>query len=284
LQRQRRKLLPVPYYLVTFTVPQELRRLIRSQQKLFYALLLRHSAGALLDLGRSHKNVRAQLGVLAVLQTWTRDLRYHPHVHCVAPAGGLSQDGLRWVRAQRADYFLPQTALALRFRTRLKEVLAREHPQLYEQIPRGVWSRPWVADVQTVGGGEPALKYLGAYVARTALSAERIVSDDERGVTFGYRDSAGQERTLSLSGEKFLHRLLQHVLPPGLQRVRAFGWWSAAAKEKFERIRALLNCKAPAPQLCTLRPALSAPPLCPHCRQPMVLLGRVGRAPPERPP
>src|SRR6185436_16680941 len=115
LENQKAKLLPVPYYLVTFTVPSELRSIIRSHQKVFYSLLLRESAGALLEVGRAHKDLGAQLGLRAVLQTWTRDLRYHPHVHIVTPAGGLSADGLRWVRPKRDDYFLPQAVLAKRF-------------------------------------------------------------------------------------------------------------------------------------------------------------------------
>ena len=165
----------MPYYLITFTVPQQLRRIIGSNQKVFYALLLRQSAAALLEVGRDHKDLGAELAVLAVLQTWTRDLRFHPHVHCVVPAGGLSPDGLRWVRPKRPNYFLPQAALAMRLRTRLKEALQQDHAQLFNQIDRQVWSIDWVADVQAVGSGEPALKYLAAYVYRTAFSAQRIL-------------------------------------------------------------------------------------------------------------
>jgi hypothetical protein len=277
LARQRRRLLPVPYYLVTFTVPEQLRALIRSHQQTLYPLLLRESAGALLDVGREHKDLGAQLGVLAVLQTWARDLHYHPHVHCVVPGGGLSEDRLRWVRPKNRDYFLPQAALAARFRNRLKQVLQREHPELFAQIPPRVWALSWIADVQPVGSGEPALKYLAAYVYRTALSAEKIVADDARGVTFRYRDNTGRDRTLTLSAERFLHRFLQHVLPKGLQRVRTFGWLSPAAKVRFERIRALLDHPAPPPA-----PAPPAPvPECPFCHQPMFLIGRLPRPPPR---
>ena len=276
LERQRRRLLPVPYYLVTFTVPAQLRPWFRSHQKLFYPLLLRQSAGALLDVGRAHKDLGAQLGLLAVLQTWARDLHFHPHVHCVVPGGGLSADGLRWVRPKRHGYFLPQAALALRLRTRLKHALQQHHPKLFVQIPRQVWTMNWVADVQPVGDGEPALKYLAAYVYRTALSAERIVADDGRHITFTYRDHQGRLQKLRLSAEQFLHRFLQHVLPRGLQRVRYFGWLAPAAKAKFERIAALLDWKAPRPE-----PA-SAPtlPHCPGCKKPMRLLGLLARAPP----
>jgi len=277
LDRQRRKLLPVPYYLVTFTVPAQLRQVIRSNQKILYPLLLRESAGALRDIARDHKDLGAHIGVLAVLQTWTRDLRYHPHVHCVVPAGGLSPDHRRWIQPKRAGYFLPQSVLALRFRTRLQQALRKHHPQLYLQIPRAAWALAWVADVQPVGTGEPALKYLAAYVYRTAFSAERILADDGQTIAFTYKDSKDHRpRTVRLPAECFLHRFLQHVLPRGLQRVRHFGFLSAAAKKQWQRVRALLDW-TPLP----LAPAPPSPlPVCPRCQKPMPLIGQLPRAPP----
>jgi hypothetical protein len=277
LDRQRRKLLPVPYYLVTFTVPAQLRQIIRSHQKDLYPLLLRESAGALRDIARDHKDLGAQIGLLAVLQTWTRDLRYHPHVHCVVPGGGLSLDRLRWVSPKREGYFLPQTVLARRFRTRLWQALQQHHPQLYVQIPRAAWALAWVADVQPVGTGEPALKYLAAYVFRTALSAERILADDGQTITFAYRDNQGRPGTVRLSPERFLHRFLQHVLPRGLQRVRHCGFLSAAATTQWQRVLALLDWK-PLPRIL---PPPRPPPLCPTCNKPMALIGRLARAPPR---
>jgi hypothetical protein len=279
LDHQRRRLLPVPYYLVTFTVPAQLRRLVRSNQRILYALLLRESAHALLDVGRDHKDLRAELGVLALLQTWTRDLRFHPHVHCVVPGGGLSADHWRWVRPQNPDYFLPQAALALRLRTRLKQALQHHHPTLLIQIPRQVWSVDWVADVQPVGSGEPALKYLAAYVYRTAFSAERIVGDDGQHITFLYRTNKDQIVTVKLTPERFIHRFLQHVLPRGFARVRHFGWLSPAAKLRFQRVAALLDWKAPA----AIPPTPMPPPECPSCKKPMILIGRLPRAPPAPP-
>jgi len=277
LDRQRRKLLPVPYYLVTFTVPAQLRQVIRSHQQDLYPLLLRESAGALRDIARDHKDLGAQIGFLAVLQTWTRDLRYHPHVHCVVPGGGLSADRLRWISPKREGYFLPEPVLALRFRTRLRQALQQHHPQLYVQIPRAAWTLDWVADVQPVGTGEPALKYLAAYVFRTAFSAERILADDGQTITFAYRDNQGRPGTVRLSPERFLHRFLQHVLPRGLQRVRHFGFLSAAATAQWQRVLALLDWK-PLPRIL---PPPRPPPLCPMCKKPMALIGRLARAPPR---
>ena len=275
--RQRRKLLPVAYYLVTFTVPAQLRQVIRSNQKSLYPLLLRESAGALRDIARDHKDLGAHIGFLAVLQTWTRDLRYHPHVHCVVPGGGLSPDRLRWISPKREGYFLPQAVLALRFRTRLRQSLQQQHPHLYVQIPRAAWTLDWVADVQPVGTGEPALKYLAAYVYRTAVSAERILADDGQTITFTYKDSPDRSpRPVRLPAERFLHRFLQHVLPRGLQRVRHFGFLSAAATAQWQRVRALLDWRPP-----SRTPAPPSPvPLCPRCHKPMALIGRLPRAPP----
>ena len=280
LERQRCRLLPLPYWLVTFTVPQELRRLIRSHQKLLYALLIRQAAAALLEVGRDHKNLGAQLGLLAVLQTWARDLHYHPHVYCVVPGGGLSADGLRWIRPKDPDYFLPQGVLARRFRTRLKHALQQKYPELFSLVPLRVWAVDWVTDVQAVGSGEPALKYLAAYVHRSAFSAEKIVAGDGTHITFTYRDNTGTDPKLKLPVERFLHRFRQHVLPKSFQRVRHYGWLSPAAKARFERIAALLDWRPADPALSTPKPATL---LCPCCQRPMFFIQRLARAPPLSP-
>ena len=276
LQRQRRKLLPVPYYLVTFTVPAQLRQVIRSHQKDLYPLLLRESAGALRDIARDHKDLGAQIGFLAVLQTWTRDLRYHPHVHCVVPGGGLSPDRLRWVSPKREGYFLPQAVLALRFRTRLRQALQQQHPQLYLQIPRAAWALAWVADVQPVGTGEPAFKYLAAYVYRTAFSAERILADDGQTITFTYKDSQEPPPHRAAPGR---------TLPPPLPPARAAPGLAAGPPLRLpqrRRHRPMATRAGPA-GLATAAsdPRPTSPvPLCPRCHKPMALIGRLPRAPP----
>jgi len=222
------------------------------------------------------KDLGAELGLLAVLQTWTRDLRFHPHIHCVVPGGGLSADGLRWVRPKYPEHFLPDRVLAMRFRTRLKQTLQKNHPALFVHIPKKAWSLKWVCDVQPVGSGEPALKYLAAYVYRTAFNAERILADDGHHITFTYRDSATRStRTLRLPVEQFIHRFLQHVLPKGLQRVRYFGWLAPAATKRFQRILALLDHRPPPLKL----PAPLPRPQCPSCKKPMHLIGRLPRPP-----
>ena len=190
IERRKLKLLPVPYSLITFTVPEALRGWLRSHQQLGYTLLVRERAGALQDVAGREKYLGGALGILSVLHTWGRQLQFHPHVHCVVPAGALRKDGLRWVRPTAPDFFLPYPVLAARFRNRLRNLLRTEHPDEFRQIAAAVWRQAWVVNVQPAGSGEGALKYLSAYVYRTALGNHRILADEHGHVTFRYQDSA----------------------------------------------------------------------------------------------
>lgn len=277
IANQKASLLPVPYYLITFTVPAQLRPLIRHQQKLWYELLFAHSSATLQEVAMRPKYLGATLGLLGILQTWTRDLRFHPHLHYLVPAGGITEDALRWLRPKNAGYFLPQPVLAARFRNRLRVALRRQHPQLLVLIPAQVWRIPWVVDVQEVGRGETALRYLSAYIYKTAITAQRLVACDDQGVSFTYRDrNTGTWKPVWLTAQRFLHRFLQHVLPKGFQRVRYYGWRSPAAKKRWQTILALLDWKPPLP----LRPEPVPAPICPKCHIPMLLITRLPRAPP----
>ena len=275
IERQKLRLLPVPYYLITFTVPEGLRPWLRSHQRVGYAALLKESAGALQDVASRDKYLGAEVGCLSVLHTWGRQLQFHPHVHCVVPAGGLRADGLRWCQPKSADYFLPQIVLAARFRNRMK--CALQGQANLHQIPTVVWRQRWVVDVQPVGSGQGAIKYLAAYVYRTALGSQRILQDQDGMITFKYKDSEEQQwHTLTLSAEEFLRRFLQHVLPRSFQRVRYYGWLSPAADARWKRILALLDWRPPAP----LPPIAKAAPICSQCGRPLFYLGQFGRGPP----
>jgi len=275
--RQQHKLLPVPYFLVTFTVPEELRAVFRAHPKELYAALFRESSGALADVALSKLGV--ELGCTGVLHTWTRQLIYHPHVHYLVPGGGLTPDGLRWKRVADSQFFLPTKVLAARFKNRLRQWLESEHQEVLRQISARAWRQPWVVDVQPVGRGHTALKYLAAYVQKTALSASRLVACDERTVTFTYQERAtGENKTRRLSGEEFLRRFLQHVLPTGFQRVRHFGWLSPAARKRWQRLHALLDWKPATPPDAQAAPCWA--PHCPRCQKPMRLLGTFARSPP----
>lgn len=286
LAQQRTRLLPGPYFLVTLTVPEELREPIRAAQREWYGALLKEGAGALQDLAAQPKHLGAELGITAMLQTWTRDLRYHPHVHLLVPGGGLTADGLRWLRVKDAEFFLPQVKLAARFKGRLKTWLEQEQPEWFKKVPAKVWGIKWVADIQAVGSGEAALKYLANYLCKPPLPESQIetwhppASDSgatsARTVTFRYRENGGTVKRATVKAEEFVRRVLQHVLPKGFQRVRHYGWLGAAAQAKRERIHALLDWRAPA----LVPPTPVPPPQCPGCGKTMLLIGSVARKPP----
>ena len=273
---QQTKLLPVPYYLVTFTLPEKLRALFQSHQKQLYDLFFQQSAATLQDVAARPKYLGAQLGFLGVLQTWSRQLWFHLHIHYIVPGGGLRPDGLRWMRPKDPDYFLPEPVLAARFKTRLRRALQLS-PELFAQIPTEVWSQEWVVDIVMVGSGLPALKYLANYVYKTAFAAQRILSDDGQHITFSYKDSKDATwKPARLTPTEFIRRFLQNVLPRGFQRVRYFGWLSPAAKNRRARICALLDWKAPPLPAPTPLPTL----LCSRCQQLLHWIGRFTRGPP----
>jgi hypothetical protein len=265
----------VPYFLATFTVPEELREPIRAAMRLWYGALLKASAGALQDLAADPKHLGAELGLTAMLQTWTRDLRYHPHVHLLVPGGGLTPNRLRWVRVPNGGFLVPQVKLAARFKGRLQAWLKTEAPELCPAVPPKVWWRKWVVDVQAVGSGEAALKYLANYLCQPPLREHQLEREDAQGVTFRYRANDGTVHRDTVSGMEFVRRVLQHVLPKGFQRVRHYGWRSAAAQAKWARILALLDWRPP----IVNPPASLPPPPCPCCGKSMFLVGTLPRAP-----
>ena len=288
-RQKKRLLLPVPYFLVTFTVPEALRRLIRSHQQILLDLLFATSAQALQDLAGNPRRLGAQLGMLGVLHTWSRTLIFHPHVHYLVPAGGLSLDGRTWVAA-RTNYLVSVHALGAHQPTLFGEQLKKEHPDLFAQVPARVWQRGWVVDSRAAGSGENALRYLARYVFKTATSNRRVAQLPDGRLLWNYRDSqTGQAKSISLEPLDWMSRLLQHVLPSGFARVRTFGWLHPAAKVRGNRVRALLREqprlssaeqatwhpppdpeREPPPQPATTNPQ---PVRCPHCQKTMRLVG-----------
>lgn len=288
LQRQKsRLLLPVPYFLVTFTVPEELRRVIRSNQKITLDLLFECSAKALQDLAGNPRRLGAQLGMLGVLHTWSRTLIYHPHIHYLVPAGGLTPDGRRWI-ASRRKYLLAIKPLGAHFRTLFKTVLEKKHPDLFAQVPAKVWKRHWNVDSRAAGSGENALRYLSRYIFKTATGNRTVQLRPDGKVRWNYRESnTGKATSLLLEPLEFMARFLQHILPSGFARVRTFGWLHPAAKARGNRVRALLREKPllTAAEKETWQPPgeidpptepvqkTCSAPLCPKCNQAMRLIG-----------
>jgi Putative transposase/Transposase zinc-binding domain len=240
LEKQIDRLLPCPYFLVTFTLPAELRALARSHQRVVYAALFEASSQALRALAADPKFVGTdRLGFFGVLHTWGRTLDYHPHVHYVVPGGGLSTDGSRWLPS-RADFLVPVQALSIVFRAKFRDLLKREG--LLNVVEPAVWRRDWVVHSQAAGDGRASLHYLAPYVFRVAIGDHRIVSCDDGKVTFSYRRvGSNRARKMTLDATEFIRRFLQHVLPAGFQKVRHYGFLSPNSSIALEAVRWLVT-------------------------------------------
>ncbi|MFL7869312.1 MAG: IS91 family transposase [Anaerolineales bacterium] len=241
LEFQQGLLLPVPYFLLTFTLPSQLRQLASHNQKLIYNLLFRASAQATQKLAGDPRFVGGQIGMVGVLHTWTRNLFYHPHVHYLVPGGGVGIDGQSWLPA-RKNFFLPVKALSKLFRAAFQHALRKT--ALYTEIPGKVWQREWIVHCKPVGNGQAVLKYLAPYIHRVALSNRRLLSIDQRGsletsqLTFQYRPTdTGQLKTCTLSVEHFIQRFLQHVLPRGFVKVCYFGFFGATRRSRLAALQ-----------------------------------------------
>ena len=304
LAQRRKELLPIGYFHLVFTVPQELRDLARRHQKVVYGLMMKAAAASLIKLAANPHYVGGLVGVTAVLHTWTRTLVYHPHVHCLVPGGGVSPDG-HWLQA-RPNFLVPVKALSKIFRAMLRDLIGEGLPEA--QLPAGLWRCDWVVYCKPgIQGPDQLLNYLGRYAHRIAIANSRIVSADNGQVTFRYQNN-GQTawRTMTLAAEEFIRRFLQHVLPAGVHKVRYYGLASPANRPLLRRVQLALALATPADPLIQSPPSPPDEPqppppapspgrsdaawpswagqTCPHCQVGKLLpagrLPRLGRPPP----
>ncbi len=270
LERQRPRLLPCPYYLLTFTLPSELRALARSHQKLVYGLLLSAAAATIQKLCADSQWLGAQPAMTAVLHTWTRAMLYHPHAHFLVSAGGLSPDGESWRKPKNPKFLLPVHALSKIFRAKIRDGL--QQAGLLTKLPRGFWksNKKWVVHAQPAGTGEKVLGYLARYLFHIAISNSRLERLENGQVTFNYRDNRTQQLVrVRLSAAHFVQRFLQHVLPKGFAKVRHYGLDSANCRGRHAQAMSLLAPAQVAPAPC--QPSMVLPatadgdPHCPRC-------------------
>ena len=258
LERQRQKLLPVEYFMVTFTLPAQLRQLAWRNQKKVYDLLFREAAETLKAFGCNHKGLNARLGMTGVLHTHSRRLDYHPHVHFVVPGGGINTQRREW-RKLKGKYLFNSNNLARVFRGRLLRALDEAGllpPELKKNLPQ-----TWVAHCKHVGKGEPALKYLSRYLYRGVISDRQITTSQDGKVTFTYRNSeSGKTESRTLKGEDFLWLVLRHVLPKGFRRVRDYGFLHCRGKRWLNLIQLVLQIT-----LKSMKPVVRPGHLCRLC-------------------
>ncbi len=295
--KQEAKLLPVPYFMVTFTIPSELRSVCKMYPKELYSTLMKTSAQALKDIIKT-KTKGGKTGFTSILHTWGRQLQHHPHVHCIVPAlavractpsqssaggactpsqssaGGActpsqsSAGGDELIRPAKDKFLVHYKPLSVRFRSLFQTALKDQHPDIYQNLtsaqkralsPQTTWN----VQLQHVGKGKTALRYLAAYVCRSGFTNKRLIGYDLTGknVLLRYTPSGTKEtKILKLSIDEFIRRWLIHVLPKRFLRIRHYGYLSSAAKKKRLQIWNLLGQLEPLPVLPEKEPFC-----CPHC-------------------
>ena len=299
LEARSRELLPTRYVHVVFTLPHELAPLALQNKKVVYDLLFRTSAKTLLEVARNPNHLGAEIGFFSVLHTWNQKLEYHPHIHCIVPAGGLSPDHTRWIRT-RYRFFLPIEVLGRVFRGKFVAALRQAfaagklgfhgqmkslaQPKAFSSLLRQTFRHHWVVYCKRpFGGPEYALRYLGRYTHRVAISNHRLVAFVDGQVTFRWRDSAhkNKKRLMTLPVEEFLRRFLLHLLPRSYVRIRHFGF--LANRRRAALLPLCSGLLATATELGatpSASPDDRSPALwtCPYCGGPMVVIERLNAA------
>jgi hypothetical protein len=306
LEARQADLLPVEYYHVVFTLPAPISAIAWYNKTVIYGLLFDIAAETLRTIAADPKHLGAQIGATLVLHTWGSALTHHPHVHGIVPGGGLSPDAERWVACRRG-FFLPVRVLSRLFRRRFLEALEAVHRrgQLqffgeYAELANAAAFARWLAPLRACewvvyakrpfAGPQAVLEYLSRYTHRVAISNQRLVAFDERGVTFRWKDYRAKGRTryktMTLEAGEFMRRFLLHVLPGGFHRIRHYGLLANPVRRtNLAKIRELLNV-VPEADNTSDDPRDTVPPVfvCRHCGAPMIVIEILERTAPIRAP
>jgi len=240
VDKRSQDILNAPYFHVVFTMPQELQPLIYQNQKLLYDLMYKASAQTLLELSRDKKYLGAQIGFFSLLHTWGQDLHFHPHIHTVVLAGGLTKDK-KW-RNSSKKFFIPVKVLAKKFRGKFlyylkqyyrqdllkffKEAVQYQNPKAFQSLLNQCYTKDWYTYTKrTFSGPLAVVQYLGRYTHRIAISNNRIVSMDKDTVTIAVKNykKGDKKGTITLKGVEFIRRFLMHILPKGFIKIRHYG-------------------------------------------------------------
>ena len=261
LERQLQKQVPAEYFLLTFTLPAELRPLAWQHQRLLYGLMIRCSWETLKTFAQNDPQLQGMAGAISVLHTHSRRLDYHPHVHVVMPAATIDADKRRWrtkTSKNKKSYLFNHKALAKVFRAKLLDAITQEGLPLPARYPE-----TWVVDVKSVGSGDKALVYLGRYLYKGVIQEKDIIACKDGLVTFRYQDSKTKKmQTRTLPGAQFLWLILQHVLPKGFRRTRNFGFLHSNSKRVLALLQELLRLN---PIKILVERALRPTIQCPCC-------------------
>ena len=302
LAEREADLLPVPYYHVVFTLPAPISNIAYQSKAAIYDILFKASAETLITIAADPKHLGARIGLTSVLHTWGSALTHHPHVHIVVPGGGISLDGKRWVSC-RPRFFLPVRVLSRLFRRLFLEMLVAAHhagrlqffgdlARLAEKAAFKAYLKPlreidWVVYAkEPFAGPGQVLRYLSRYTHRIAISNRRLVSADQNGVAFKYKDyrieGPARYKTMTLATDEFIRRFLIHVLPKGFHRIRHYGLLASSNRaENIAHARELLAVPPPVKQPETPKPVLDQPRVlprpCPCCGGRMIVIETFAR-------
>jgi len=236
IDNQLGKLLPVQYYLITFTLPSQLRDLAWKNQMKIYSLMFACVQDVLKTFTQNHKELRGKAGFTAMLHSHSRALNYHPHIHVLMPGASINVKTGLW-RVKSSDYLFSHKALAKVFRAKLLEAIVVNKLRVPKECPK-----EWVVDCKNVGKGDKALIYLGRYLYRGVIQEKDILKCENGMVTFRYLNSKTKQcQTRTVTGEYFLYLLMLHVLPKGLRRVRDYGFLHPCSKKLIRILQLVLR-------------------------------------------
>jgi hypothetical protein len=293
LAARQADLLPVDYFHVVFTVPQQIAEIAFQNKERVYTMLFRTVAETLRKLAADPRHLGAEIGFIALLHSWGQNLHYHPHIHCIVPGGGLSLDQSRWV-ACRQSFFLPVKVLSRLFRRLFLEELKQAYdlgqlrffgdiadladPVAFNRTLKAARRIDWVVYAKPpFAGPRQVLAYLGRYTHRIAISNSRLVSIDGDRVSFRWKDyrTGGRQKVMTLDAHEFIRRFLLHTVPDGFHRIRHYGLLANGHRQfKLDLCRSLLD--VPLPEQPAEEPDAKPPPLahrCPCCGGAMTIIG-----------
>lgn len=268
VQARKEELLPVPYFHVVFTMPEQINRLCLFAPAKVYDTLFASAWSTISDFAADTKHLSARTGMIAVLHTWGQNLSLHPHLHCIVPGGGLNASG-NWKTARsNGKYLFPVEALSKVFRARMVALLRKHFPNEEKAFFEGLFKTEWVVYAKRpFGGPKQVIDYLGRYTHKIAISNHRLTTVTDEQVSFRYKNYRnGQQGLLSLSPMEFIRRFAQHILPKGFVRIRHYGLLSSRTKSKaIPSIHLQLSNKIMTIQKQERRKA--PPVLCPCCKK-----------------
>lgn len=277
LNHQSDNLLPVEYFLATFTIPEHLKPIFRKHPKTGYHVLFQSAAKSLKKLALDKRFIGGKIGMIGVLHTWSRQLTLHPHIHFIIPGIALSEQNQK-ITFSKNGFLMRIEPLSMIFKAKFRDAVMKAG--LKHLVPEHVWRQDWVVHIKSVSNGQAALTYLAPYLYRIAISNSNILACHNNHVAFRFKDSnSGRFKTMTLPALEFLRRFLQHVLPKGFQKIRYFGFLHPKNKTLMNTLRLLLHCNIYSNKTNGAQHFVFK---CPCCGKEMILIDKTirQRAPP----